>query len=258
MIGLDFPLKPEWIHSVLRLWKPHQPIAELIENSLDQAMPDLTGEKTRRNSLSILLRMFVPTQPGNSQTRCTTEHNVWAAFSGYYPPETLAPAFIARIIAESQVAQALSQYMTKRYMPGTTITSSDIRKFAAGRFGERKVVVNAASAFLTTLQSFRILERGGTRSEFIRKDNLHLSSDIFPLIFWAWWSQNPEPQIDLEKFEEVPAFQWLDHTSFHQDWNRFQPSMWIISERFMVRTATLKLTDPNQMEKHIIHTVAEV
>jgi len=252
MIGLDFPLKPEWIHAVLNLWKPNQSVAELIDSSLSQAMPELIGEKTRRNSLSILLRMFVPMQPGNSRSRCTTEQNVWAVYSSRLSPDTLAPAYLARIIAESEVAQALSQYINKRYGPGSTITSNEMRSFAAGKFGERKVVVNAASAFLTTLQAFKILVPGAGRSEHNMLPALVVTPQIFPLLVWAWWRQHPIPQIDPQTFTDLPAYQWLVRDDFQEYWRHLQPDLWSVSERIQTQLVTLKFVDPLEFEKKII------
>lgn len=257
MIGLDFPLKPEWIHAVLCLWKPNQPIVELIDSSLSQAMPELSGEKTRRNSLSILLRMFVPMQSGNSRSRSTTQQNVWAVYASLFSPNTLAPAFLARIIAESEVAQAISRYINKRYSSGSTITSSEIRVFAAGKFGERKVVVNAASAFLTTLQAFGILTPGEGRSEHNIHTALAVSPQIFPLLVWSWWQQNPMPQIDPETFLDLPAYQWLVREDFSSYWQSLQPDLWNISARMQSQLVTLKFVDPLEFEKRIIEIAQE-
>jgi hypothetical protein len=78
MIGLDFPVKPEWIHDVHMLWQPEQPVGNLVQAALERTMQELGGEKTRRNSLSIILRYFVATE-GGGQSRRTTAEDVWVA-----------------------------------------------------------------------------------------------------------------------------------------------------------------------------------
>lgn len=249
MIGLDFPLKPEWIQAVLRLWEPQQPITQLIERSLAEAMPEVSGEKTRRNSLSILLRMFVPTVVNS---RMTNTQNIWASYAAQQSLQTLAPAFLACIIAESEVAQVLSQYITQRYQPGNVISSSGIRGMAVGKFGERKVVMNAASAFLTTLQAFSVLKPAGKRGEYIIQPPKPVSPDIFPLLVWAWWQQNPVPQIEPDAFTELPPYQWLMQDEFSQYWRRYQPDLWSISERLDNQMITLKHPDPLDFEKKMI------
>lgn len=249
MIGLDFPLKPEWIQAVLRLWEPQQPITQLIERSLAEAMPEVSGEKTRRNSLSILLRIFVPT---TANSRMTDAQNVWAKYAAQLSLQTLAPAFLARIIAESEVAQVLSQYITQRYQPGNVISSSGVRAMTVGKFGERKVVMNAASAFLTTLQAFSVLKPASKRGEYIIQPPMPVSSDIFPLLVWAWWQQNPVPQIEPDAFYVLPPYQWLNRDVFSQYWRRYQPDLWSISERLDNQIITIKHPDPLDFEKKMI------
>ena len=249
MIGLDFPLKPEWIQAVLRLWEPQQPITQLLERSLAEAMPEVSGEKTRRNSLSILLRMFVPTV---ANSRMTNAQNIWASYAAQQSLQALVPAFLARIISESEVAQVLSQYITQRYQPGNVISSSGIRGTAVGKFGERKVVMNAASAFLTTLQAFSVLKPGSKRGEYVIQPPMPVSPDIFPLLVWAWWQQNPVPQIDPDAFNGLPPYQWLTQDEFSQYWRRYQPDLWSISERLDNQMITLKHPDPLNFEKKMI------
>ena len=255
MIGLDFPLKLEWIYAVLNLWEPNLPVSKLIERSLANAMLEVSGEKTRRNSLSIILRIFVPMSQGNNQSRSTTEQNIWVAFAKHQSSLSLAPAFLARIIAESEVAQALSQHITRRYKTGSSFTSNDIQNFAASKFGERKVVSNAASAFLTTLRSFGVLIPGEGRSKHIVQPALSVSQEVFPLVIWAWWQQNPVPQFNPEAFEDLPSYQWLERENFSQFLRRFQPSLWSISERLDSQFITFKYPDSTDFEKKIIELV---
>lgn len=252
MIGLDFPIKPEWIYAVLNMWKPHIPITNLIDSAVSEAMPELRGDKTRRNSLSIIIRMFVPTTQGNSKSRETTSQNAWVDFAKNYSALSLAPAFLARIISESEVAQEISNHITRRYRLGSILSSNDIRNFTAGKFGERKVVSNAASAFLTTLSSFGVIQPGESRSKYIVQPFREVSKDIFPLLVWAWWEENPVPQINLEEFYDLPSYRWLNRDDFVQLWKNFQPNLWSISERLDSHFVTFKYQDPSEFEKRII------
>jgi hypothetical protein len=139
VIGVDFPVKPTWIQQVLALWRPHQPIGELVDASLHAAMPELGGEKTRRNSLTIILRCFVPTE-GGGQIRRTTKWNVWAAYAAAYSEQVLAPAYLAQLIAQSDVAQEATLVLLRRGAGGATLTTGNLRRQLLARYGERKVV----------------------------------------------------------------------------------------------------------------------
>ena len=90
MIGVDFPLRPEWIHDVHVLWQPEQPVSDLVQLALDRTMQELGGNETRRKSLTIILRYFVATE-GRGQSRLTMAEDLWVAYSRAYPVSTMAP-----------------------------------------------------------------------------------------------------------------------------------------------------------------------
>lgn len=237
MIGLDFPVKPQWIHDVHSLWQPAQPISELVQTAVSQTMQELGGEKTRRNSLTIILRYFVATE-GGGQSRRTATQDVWVAYARVYPASTMAPAYLAHLIAQNEVAQEASRFITHRYALGDTLTSTELRRHVVARFGERKVVTNAASAFLRTLQYFGVLAPGERLGEYRFVARLPVPHEVFPLIVWAWWQQHLSPQIELDGFAEDPSVAFLHPDGFH--WRAYQPALWVLEERLDGRRVTLK------------------
>jgi hypothetical protein len=237
VIGLDFPVKPQWIHDVHNLWQPAQPIGELVQAALSQTMQELGGEKTRRNSLTIILRYFVTTE-GGGQSRHTATQDVWVAYGHVYPASTMAPAYLSHLIAQNEVAQEASRFITHRYALGDTLTSTELRRHVVARFGERKVVTNAASAFLRTLQYFGVLAPGERLGEYHFVAQLSVPHEVFPLIVWAWWQRHLSPQIDLDGFEKDSSVAFLQPDDFH--WRAYQPSLWVLEERLDGRRATLK------------------
>ncbi|MEW6402558.1 MAG: hypothetical protein AB1649_12215 [Chloroflexota bacterium] len=242
MIGLDFPVKPEWIHAALNLWQPGQPVEDLVEAALIQAMPDVEGEKSRRNSLSIILRLFVPTE-GNNRGRKTTDSNAWAAHSKTLPPTTLAPAYLTGLISDSEVAREAAAFIARRHAPGDRLTSSELRQVLVNRYGERTVVINSVSAFLRSLQYFRVLQSGDRLGEYFYQRRLTIEREIFPLLVWTWWKRQPTPQIDLEAFEQSPIFSFLETDGFERCWSAYQPGLWVLSERLGSKTSTIKASD---------------
>ncbi|MCL4298455.1 MAG: hypothetical protein KJ077_22150 [Anaerolineae bacterium] len=252
MIGLDFPVKPEWIHAVHHLWQPEQSVGHLIRAALDQTMPELGGEKTRRNSLSIILRYFVTTTEGNSQSRRTASHDVWVAYSRTYPVEVMAPAYLAHLIAQNDVAQELSRFLSRRCAPGETFGSGELRQHLSAIFGQRKVVTNAASAFLRILASFGVLAPGSRQAEYQFAKRLPVAKEVFPLIVWTWWQAKPTPQIDLDQFEETPALAFLQTETFPAYWSTYQPNLWALDERLEGHRATLKHVEPKFFERELL------
>lgn len=254
MIGLDFPVKPEWIHDIHMLWQPERPVSDLVQAALERTMHELGGEKTRRNSLSIILRLFVTTT-GRGQSHRTAAQDVWADFSRTYPVSTMAPAYLAHLIAQNEVAQAACEFITQRYSPGDTLASTDLRQYVIRRFGERKVVTNAASAFLRSLTGFGVLMEGERRGQFDWVGRLSVLREVFPLIVWTWWQKHLSPQIDLGSFEEDPAVAFLEQDSFALYWRAYQPTLWVLEERLDVRRATLKHADSDVWVHDLIELV---
>jgi hypothetical protein len=251
VIGLDFPVKPEWIHDVLALWQPRQPIGALVDAALASAMPELGGEKTRRNSLSIILRCFVPTE-GAARVRHTRAANVWAAYRSVYDVQTLAPAYLAQLIEQSEVAQEAAAFLLRRGAGGASVTSGELRRHFLGRYGERKVVLNSASAFFTTLQAFGAVTPAGKKGSYRLVEPLAVAPEVFPLIVWAWWTAHDAPQIDLERFAGAPWAGFLRVQEFPALWCRGQPNLWVLDERLEGRRATLRNPNERAFEESLL------
>lgn len=257
MIGLDFPVKPEWVYDVLHLWQPNQPVSDLIQSALAQTMQELGGEKTRRNSLSIILRNFV-TIEGGGNSRHTVNQDVWVTFSQRYSVGMIFPAYLAQIIAQNDVAQDATKYITQRCSLGETLQRADLKRYIIGRYGERKVVTNAVSAFLRSLQYFGILSPGDKRGEYIYIRQLIVSQEVFPLVVWSWWRANPRPQIELEVFRNSPALAFSSSEYFLNYWKTFQPNLWVISERLDKRFVTFQETQSETWENTLISLIDQV
>lgn len=239
MIGLDFPVKPEWVHDVHHLWQPEQPIGDLIQAALSQTMQELGGEKTRRNSLGIILRYFVTTE-GGGNSRHTVAKDVWVSYSRVYPVTTMAPAYLAHLTAQNEVAQEISRFLIRRYALGDIFTSSELRQHVSATFGQRKVVTNAASAFLRTLDAFGVLTPGQGKSEYRLIGKLSITPEVFPLIVWTWWQVHQSPQIDTDSFSEEPSLAFLQTDDLATYWSIYQSNLWALDTRLEGRRATLK------------------
>jgi hypothetical protein len=256
MIGLDFPVKPEWVHNVHHLWQPKQPIGELIQAALSQTMQELGGEKTRRNSLSIILRYFVTTE-GSGNSRRTGAKDVWVSYSRGYPVSTMAPAYLVHLTAQNEVAQEISCFLTRRYAPGDVLTSGELRQHVSAAFGQRKVVTNAASAFLRTLDAFGILRSGQRKAEYQFIAKLPIQRDVFPLIVWAWWQAHQSPQIDIDSFAQEPSLAFLQTDQLAVYWSTYQSVLWSLDQRLEGRRATLKHVEAEFFEEALFQLLSK-
>lgn len=254
MIGLDFPVKPKWVHDVHHLWQPEQPIGDLIQAALNQTMQELGGEKTRRNSLSIILRYFVTTEGGGNSRR-TAAKDVWVSYSRVYPVPMMASAYLAHLTAQNEVAQEISRFLTRRYAPGDVFASRELRQHVSAIFGQRKVVTNAASAFLRTLDAFGVLTPGQRKAEYQFVGKLPIERDVFPLIVWAWWQVHHSPQIDLDSFAAAPELAFLHTEDLAASWTAYQSTLWSLDERLEGRRATLRHVKVQFFEEALLKTI---
>lgn len=242
MIGLDFPVKPEWIHAVHQLWQPNQLIVDLMALGKSNAMPEIAGEEARRKRLTIILRYFVDTE-GNGNARVTLPDDVWVMYSRAYPSTVMAPAYLAHLIAQNDVVSELTQYLRKRIAPGDDVSSSMVRQHASAQFGERRVVTNTASAFLRTLQHFGVLTDAKGVGQYQYAGPLPTSCEVFPLLVWSWWQVHLAPQILLETFAADPAFTFLETDNFSTCWEVYHSELWSIEARIEGQRAVLRHAD---------------
>lgn len=236
---LDFPVSPLWIHDVLHLWQPDQPVSDLVNAALNETMQELGGEKTRRNSLSIILRTFVPTT-GSGKLRRTTAENLWASASRSYSAETLGPAYLAQLIVHNEGAAAIASTLAARYKVGDRLAASDVRRLLSARYGQRKVVLNSASAFLRSLVFFGVLESTSGEGKYVWTRALAVAEGVFLLLVWSWWQHDPAPQVNLDAFDGHPCFAFIQTGSFAGYWRAYGGRLWSIEERLETRRATLR------------------
>jgi len=251
VIGLDFPVRPEWIHDVHALWQPQQPVSDLVEAAVTGTMQEIGGEKSRRNSLTVILRYFVATE-GGGQSRRTAARDVWVAYSRRYPAGAMAPAYLAHLIAQNEVAQQATGFIARRYVPGDGLASNELRHHIIARFGQRKVAINAANAFLRTLLYFGVLEDTAKRGHYRFHGPLAVSRDVFPLVIWAWWQRRLDPQIDLDGFAADPTLAFLQPEHLRSHWQAYQPALWVLEERIEGRRATLRHADAAGFERALL------
>lgn len=255
MIGLDFPVKPEWIHDVHHLWRPGQLVRDLVQAALAGTMHELHGEKSRRNSLTVIVRYFVATE-GGGQSRRTAAQDVWGAYSRRYPARTMAPAYLAHLVAQNDVAHQAADFIARRYGPGDDLTSGELRRHLYARFGQRAVVANAGSAFLSTLRHFGVLASGERAGDYRFAARLPVPREAFPLIVWAWWQRSLAPQVDTGDFREDPVMTFLQPEGLLDLWRVHQPALWTLEERLEGRRVTLKHATASAWTEALLALVA--
>jgi hypothetical protein len=161
------------------------------------------------------------------------------------------------VISQNEVAQQATRFITQRHTPGDELISSELRRRVPGRFGERKVVINASNAFLRTLLYFGVLEDGGKLGAYRFCGRLAVPREVFPLAVWTLWQRQLSPQVGLEDFRTDPALAFLSAEQLASHWQAYQPQLWVLEERIEGRRATLKYADAAGFEQALLQLVSD-
>ena len=147
-------------------------------------MLELDGRKTRVNTLGVILRYLVRTEGHpNSSNRCTASQDALVSASQIYPVVTVQPAYLTRLLLLNEVAASVTTHVSLRYALGDTLTSGELRSHVVGEFGERKVVLNAVSGYVRTLDAFNVYTETQRRGAYTFSSCLPVTSEIFP--YWC-------------------------------------------------------------------------
>lgn len=253
MIGFDFPVRPEWVYDVHQLCQPGMLVDDLIGQVIQTTMRELGGEKTRRNTLGNIIRYLIRTEGApSSRSRKLAKTDALVATAQQWPMTTIKPIYLARILLLNDVAYAAARFVAQRYDVGGTLTRSEIRQHIISEFGERKVVLNAVSSFVRTLDYFGVFMAVEGQGVYRFDDRLHTDTKLFPLLVLAWLEHYQTPQIDLEAFRSNPAFHFLAVDDFAQGWQRYNGRYWSLESRLESERATLKYPVLAQFEREIV------
>jgi hypothetical protein len=253
MIGFDFPIKPEWAHDVHQLCAPGMLVDDLIRQALQSSLKELGGEKTKRNTLGNIIRYLIRTEGApSSRARKLANVDALVAAAQEWPVTTIKPFYLARILLLNDVAYAAARFVAQRYDVNDTLTRGEIRQQIISEFGERKVVLNAVSGFVRTLDYFGAFTAVEGQGVYRFNGRLRADTELFPLLVLTWLERYQTPQIDLEAFRSNPAFHFLEADDFAEGWRRFSGRYWSLESRLEGERATLRYPVWAQFEREVI------
>lgn len=241
MIGFDKPVRPEWIHAVGLVWRPHQPVSELIKVVDQVAAAELTGAETRGKVATIILRAFVETVGGGPDRR-TADRDVFAAAARRFSAQELRSIYLAHLINATPILQTITRHMSRRYSLGDEIRSTDFLHRIYEQYGQRDVILSCVRYFLRTLSWFGCLERLAP-NHYRFNARLPIVAQTFPLLVYYWLQDgHGSYQIDPSEFDEQPGFYFLHATALPDYFLAFNTVFWVIEKRLEVHRVVLKYT----------------
>jgi hypothetical protein len=221
---VETAISPFWVHDLLKLWRGNYHLHMLLEQAFDRTAQGVEGAEARRRTLGLIARYFVPVA-GNGIKRRTVAPNVWAAYARGHSVQTLAPVYLANLIAHHAPAYLAAELLHTQHTVGDIVTTAGLRHALATQMGS-KVAANTASAFLRTLHYWGVLAVESNPGAYRYAGRIPVTMPAFPLLVWVWRQHIPGGPIDLAHFGAHPLTTFLDSDSFGAHWAAYSSRLW--------------------------------
>jgi len=153
MIGLDRPLKPEWIYRLLNMIEPGTPASDYYQAFNDIAQ-ELVGKEGKRKVRTIIFRSFFYSMQSTANFIETNPFITWAQTRSL--PD-LKPLLLAKILMDYSVTRFITQKISQNMNGDNRFSSSILQKKMVQEYGDRDVVRRSVRSFLHTLHHFGII-----------------------------------------------------------------------------------------------------
>ena len=150
MIGIDRPLRPEWIYETLRMVEVGQKPSAYYE-PFEKIARELLGKEGKRKARTVLFRSFIYSlQEGKN----VIQRNVFIDWVKNENLENLKPLFLHKILMDYEIARFIIQKMAICIDSSNQLFISHLSKLMVKAFGDRDVVKRSLRSFLATLVYF--------------------------------------------------------------------------------------------------------
>lgn len=162
MIGLDRPLRPDWIYETLRLIEVGSKPTEFYETFEDIAK-ELVGKEGKRKVRTVIFRSFLYSlQNGNS----VVQNNVFLELAKSKPKNYIEPLFLWKILIDYETARFMTQKIALCVDNTGHLSTPLLSKRLVQQYGDRDVVKKSFRSFIATLVNFGILKHE-TKSDYL-------------------------------------------------------------------------------------------
>ena len=153
MIGIDRPIRPEWIYETLRIIEPgNKPSA--YNEPFEIIAKELVGKEGKRKVRTIVFRSFIYSLQNEKNTIKKNEFIEWAKKDSL---DHLKPLFLMKILMDYEIARFVVQKMSISIDNSNNLSVNLLSKHMIKEFGDRDVVKRSLRSFLATLVHFGIL-----------------------------------------------------------------------------------------------------
>ncbi|MDY0362231.1 MAG: hypothetical protein RBR08_12325 [Desulforegulaceae bacterium] len=211
MIGLDRPVKPEWIYQLLNIIKVGTKPSEYNE-VFENIAVELTGKEGKRKVRTIIYRNFIYSF---QKTKTKIEPNIFIELSNKKDLNFLKPIFLAKILFDYDICRFVVPKFYLLKNDKNEINLSLISKKMVQEYGDRDVVKRSVRSFIKTLSFFNYITLKD-KSIIILNEPIDISTDQWSFIIQLYSEFFLKSKfIDIENFHQ-DLFFYLNKDSFYE------------------------------------------
>lgn len=174
MIGIDRPMRPQWIYKTLKMVKPGQKTSD-YNRKFEKIPSQLVGREGKRKVRTVIFRSFIYSLQKEKHIINNNEFIMWTEKETL---KSLEPVFLLKILMDYEITRFIVRKMALSIDSSHQVSVSLLSKLAIKKFGDRDVVKRSVRSFLTTLVHFKILRQAETNNFILNKKKSLSNEDL--------------------------------------------------------------------------------
>jgi hypothetical protein len=221
MIGLDRPLKPEWIYNILKIMQIGDKPGKYNEK-FENIAKELVGKEGKRKVRTIIFRSFLYSFQKN---KSKIENNIFLELTKNYDLNYLTPLFLLKLIMDYEIVRFIIKKIEVSLDSQNLIFSQLISNKMVAEHGDRDVVKRSVRVFFRTLCNFGIMsQENNQKFKIQRKYKLsdEQTRDFIKLYSISFAKSN---FIDIDEIDKSMLF-FLEDIDFDTVAKKFNNKCW--------------------------------
>jgi hypothetical protein len=212
MIGLDRPIKPEWIYKLLNMVNVNDKPSE-YNVPFENIATELTGKEGKRKVRTIIFRSFIYSM---QNTRAFIQSNPIMELTKSRSLEFMRPIYLAKLIFDYEICRFIIPKFQLYKNKNNKINLKLISKKMIQEYGDRDIVKRSVRSFIKTLTFFNVFYMVDSNT-IVQNAPYNISSDQWKHIIMLYGSFYLKSKfIDLNDID-YDLFFYLSGDSTFQD-----------------------------------------
>lgn len=169
MIGIDRPIRPEWIYEVLKTMELGRKISEYNE-PFEVIARQLLGSEGKRKARTIIFRSFMYSVQSDSKN---VEESYFIKLANKHDASELRPVFFIKLLMDYEILRQIVRKIYLLEQDSGQFSADLLKKQIVRNFGDRDVVKRSANACLSTMVHFKLLAKDAGKFSLISQPALN-------------------------------------------------------------------------------------